>query len=227
MNLKISKPSLLSIFWSFAWRNRFGKYHSRHIRKIVLHLLMRRNCTVLNQVYRMLFVTNTSSPIRAKLLRSLNEFIDTVNYYSQPRWIPEYLGTSAIENSPMSVIPFTSITNRTSKSILVCFHGSIEIFLAIISTLNYSPASFPIKYTLCPLWFQPFGWLKIKFLFYRVKFSFYKRTLIWKKPFSDFLQPLLIFFMKIWWQETGKLSTGRFLGFCGLLKTCFIFWYLI
>ena len=123
----------------------------------------------------------------------------------------------------MSVIPFTSITNRTSKSILVCFHWSIEIFLAIISTLNYSPASFPIKYTLCPLWFQPFGWLKIKFLFYRLKFCFYKRTLIWKKPFSDFLHPLLIFFMKIWWQETGKLSTGRFLGFCGLLKTCFTF----
>ena len=91
MNLKISKPSLLSIFWSFVWRNRFGKYHSRHIRKIVLHLLMRRNCTILNQVYRMLFVTNTSSPIRAKLLRSLNEFIDTVNYNSQPRWIPEYI----------------------------------------------------------------------------------------------------------------------------------------
>jgi len=39
----------------------------------------------------MLFVTNTNSPIQAKLLRSLNEFIDTVNYYSQPRWIPEYL----------------------------------------------------------------------------------------------------------------------------------------
>ena len=121
----------------------------------------------------------------------------------------------------MSVIPFTSITNRTSKSILVCFHWSIEIFLAIISTLNYSPASFPIKYTLCPLWFQPFGWLKMNLP--SEIFFLNNRTLIWKKPFSDFLHPLLIFFMKISWQETGKLSTGRFLGFCGLLKTCFIF----
>ena len=46
----------------------------------------------------MLFVTNTSNPIQAKLLRSLNEFIDTVKYYSQPRWIPDYVGPKIMEN---------------------------------------------------------------------------------------------------------------------------------
>jgi len=78
----------------------------------------------------------------------------------------------------MSIIPFASISNRTSKSILVCFHWSIEILLAIISTLNYSPASFPIKYTLGPFWFQPFSWLKIilssEFLFFELNLDLEK-----------------------------------------------------
>ena len=121
----------------------------------------------------------------------------------------------------MCVVPLAAISNWAAKPIFVCFHWSIEIFLAVVSTLNYSPASFPIKYTLCPLWFQPFGWLKM--ILPSEVFFVNNRTLIWKKPFSDFLHPLLIFFMKISWQETGKLSTGRFLGFCGLLKTCFTF----
>ena len=89
----------------------------------------------------------------------------------------------------MSIIPFASITNRTSKSILVCFHWSIEIFLAIISTLNYSPTSFPIKNTLCPLWFQPFGWLKIilssEFL------GFFKSNLDLEKAILGFLASVI------------------------------------
>ena len=100
---------------------------------------MRRNCTILNQVYRMLFVTNTSSPSQAKLLRSLNEFIDTVNYYSQPRWIPEYLESISPSLGPIN---HRKLTNECYP-IFVHHQQDIQIHSCMLSLVYWN---FPCHY---------------------------------------------------------------------------------